>query len=63
MISKKKKRGLTSMQEKMGMNEGSDYMTPGSNSIIPSTAEEGLNERDRDRNVGDMVKDRMTGRK
>ena len=73
---KKKKRGLVSMDEKMGLGEGSEYVTPPSAALDPvaegglmtsspmgivPTPEAGLNERDRKRNVGSKVRDRMTG--
>ncbi len=58
---KKKKRGLISMEEKMGIGEGSDYVAPPSRGIVP-TAEEGGNEIDPQRSVGSKVRNRMTGR-
>lgn len=60
--SKKKKRGLGSMEEKMGLDETSDYVAQKPAGILP-TAEQGLNERDQaDPSVGSRVRDRMTGR-
>ena len=73
---KKKKRGLAPMTEKLGLGEGSEYVTPPSSAlgpvadggltttfpgIVPSP-EQGLNERDQKRNIGAKVRDRMTGR-
>ena len=58
---KKKKRGLVSMEEKMGLDEGSDYMTPPSKGIVP-TPEQSLNEKDQQQTVGSRLRDRMTGR-
>jgi hypothetical protein len=73
---KKKKRGLSPMSEKLGLGEGSEYVTPASAGLGPMpgalappptvgiipTPEQGLNERDQKRNVGSKVRDRMTGR-
>ena len=58
---KKKKRGLLSMEEKMGLNEGSDYVTPSSNGILP-TAGSGGNGENPKQSVGSRLRDRMTGR-
>ena len=57
---KKKKRGLVSMEEKMGLNEGSDYVTPASNGILPSDTD-GM-ETGSKQSVGSRVRDKMTGR-
>ena len=57
--NKKKERGLIPMDEKMGLDQGTDYFTP--KGIIP-TPEAELNERDQETSVGSRVRDRMTGR-
>ena len=74
---KKKKRGLSPMSEKLGLGEGSEYVSPPSAALGPvtegglgspsftgliPTPEQGLNERDQKRNVGSKLRDRMTGR-
>ncbi len=61
MNDKKKKRGLVSMEEKMGLNEGSDYVAPSSRGIIP-TAADGGNDAGSQRQVASKVRDKMTGR-
>ena len=59
---KKKKHGLMPMNEKMGLNEGSDYFSPKSRGILP-TAEAELNERNQEtKGLGNRVRNRMTGR-
>ena len=58
---KKKKRGLFSMAEKMGLSEGSDYVTPSKNGILPTASNSG-NETDSKQSVGSKIRDRMTGR-
>ena len=57
--NKKKKRGLVGMDEKMGLNEGTDHFVPKG---IIATPEAELNERDQETSVGSKVRDRMTGR-
>jgi len=57
---KKKKQGLASMAEKMGLNEGSDYVTPASKGLIPPAAG-GVDETN-NRSVGSKLRNRMTGK-
>ncbi len=61
--NKKKKRGLGSMDEKMGLDEGTDFFSPKGHGILPGSAEAELNDRDQERSVGSRVRDRMTGRR
>ena len=64
------------MDEKMGLGEGSEYVTPPSAALGPvaenglmtpspmgivPTPEQGLNDRARKRDIGSKVRDRMTG--
>ena len=59
---KKKKRGLSSMAEKMGLNEGSDYVATPSRGLIPPAAS-GADGADSQSTVGSKVRDKMTGRR
>ena len=59
---KKKKKGLSSMQEKMGMDESTDYVTPPHRGILSGSAEAGLNDSENGQDVASKVRERMTGR-
>ena len=58
---KKKKRGLASMEEKMGFGEGSEFVALPNNGLIPPEVPNS-NGVDSQRSVGSKVRDRMTGR-
>lgn len=60
MTEKKKKRGLLPMEEKMGLDDSSDYVEP--TGIVAPTAEAELNAREKIQNVGSKVRNKMTGK-